>query len=66
VRGRIETSIQDMEFARSEPGQTMYRSWVDEAISQAVGEQSHELDFTTTPMPAPGYMPVIGTILYGA
>jgi uncharacterized phage protein gp47/JayE len=64
VRGRIETSIGDMEFGRSEPGQTMFRSWVDEAISQAVGEQSHELDFVTTPMPAPGYMPTIGTILY--
>jgi uncharacterized phage protein gp47/JayE len=65
VRARIETSIKDMEFARSKPGQTMYRSWVDEAISQAVGEETHELDFETTPMPAPGNMPVLGTVLYG-
>ena len=64
VRARIEQNIKDMEFARSKPGQTMYRSWVDEAISQAVGEETHELDFETTPMPAPGYMPVLGTVLY--
>jgi uncharacterized phage protein gp47/JayE len=65
VRASIEESIATMEFARSKPGQTMYRSWVDEAISQALGEVSHELDYETTVMPAQGYMPVIGTILYG-
>ena len=54
VRGAIEVSIADMELALSKPGQTMYRSWVDEAISQALGEQSHELDFVTQIMPAPG------------
>jgi uncharacterized phage protein gp47/JayE len=64
VRARIEQSIRDMEFKRSKPGQTMYRSWVDEAISQAIGEETHELDFETTEMPAPAYMPVLGTILY--
>jgi uncharacterized phage protein gp47/JayE len=66
VRARIEESIKDMEFKRSKPGQTMYRSWVDEAISQAVGEETHELTFETTVMPAPGYMPVLGTVLYDA
>ncbi|UGY13732.1 baseplate J/gp47 family protein [Bradyrhizobium septentrionale] len=64
VRARIEQSITDMEFKRSKPGQTMYRSWVDEAISQAVGEETHELDFETTVMPAPAYMPTLGTVLY--
>jgi uncharacterized phage protein gp47/JayE len=64
VRARIETSIAEMEFKRSKPGQTMHRSWVDEAISQAIGEETHELDFETTEMPAPGYMPTLGTVLY--
>jgi uncharacterized phage protein gp47/JayE len=64
VRAHVEESILDMEFARSKPGQTMYRSWIDEAISQAVGEETHELDFETVEMPAPGYMPFLGTILY--
>jgi uncharacterized phage protein gp47/JayE len=64
TRARIEQSIKDMEFKRSKPGQTMFRSWVSEAISQAVGEENHELDFDTVVMPAPGYMPVLGTVLY--
>ena len=64
VRARIEESIDAMEFKRSKPGQTMYRSWVDEAISQAVGEETHELDFETTEMPAPAFMPAMGTVLY--
>lgn len=64
VRARIEASIRTMERNRSAPGQTMYRSWVDEAISQAVGEETHELLFTTTAMPAPGYMPTLGTVTY--
>ncbi|MHC2534226.1 baseplate J/gp47 family protein [Bradyrhizobium diazoefficiens] len=64
TRAAIEASIKDMEMRRSKPGQTMYRSWVDEAISNAVGEDHHELTFTTTPMPEPGYMPFVGTILY--
>jgi hypothetical protein len=53
-----------MLFLRAAPGQTIYRSWVDEAISEAIGERSHELTFTTTAMPAPGYMATIGTIYF--
>jgi uncharacterized phage protein gp47/JayE len=64
VRANIEASLKTMEFKRSKPGQTWYRSWVDEAISQAVGEETHELDYETTQMPAPAYMPVLGTVLY--
>jgi uncharacterized phage protein gp47/JayE len=64
VRASIESSISDVERARSQPGQTWYRSWVDEAVSQAVGEETHELDYETTAMPAPGYMPTLGTVLY--
>jgi uncharacterized phage protein gp47/JayE len=64
TRARIQTSIEEMEFRRSNPGQTMYRSWVDEAIANAIGEEHHELLFETTEMPAPGYMPFINTILY--
>jgi uncharacterized phage protein gp47/JayE len=64
VRGRIEQQIKDLEMRRSKPGQTWYRSWVDEAISQAVGEETHELDYETTIMPEPAYMPTLGTVLY--
>ena len=64
VRARIEASIKAVELARSKPGQTWYRSWVDEAVSQAVGEETHELVYETTVMPAAGYMPTLGTVLY--
>jgi len=64
TRGNIEASIKAMERERSKPGETMHRSWVDEAISKASGEVTHELLYETTEMPAPGYMPVLGTILY--
>ena len=63
VRARIEASIANLELLRSKPGQTWYRSWVDEAISSAVGEETHELDYETTEMPAPGWMPVLATVL---
>jgi hypothetical protein len=65
VRARIEQSLKDLEFKRAQPGQTWFRSWVDEAISQAIGEDSHELDYETIVMPAAGYMPCLGTVLYG-
>jgi uncharacterized phage protein gp47/JayE len=64
VRARIEQAIRDMEADRVKPGQPMYRSWVDEAISGAVGESHHELTFTTTTMPGPGYMARLGTVTY--
>ncbi|MEY9179729.1 baseplate J/gp47 family protein [Bradyrhizobium sp. USDA 313] len=61
---KILQSIQKMEFQRSAPNQTMYRSWVGEAVSAAIGEEHHELLFDTLEMPAPGYMPFIDTINY--
>jgi uncharacterized phage protein gp47/JayE len=65
VRANIQKSLLDMEMKRSQPGQPMYRSWVDEAVSSAVGEDTHELIFETQYMPAPGYMAMLDTIYYG-
>lgn len=64
VRAKIAASILAMEKVRMAPGQTIYKSWVDEAISIAVGENHHELIFETTAMPSPGYLPICGTIGY--
>jgi uncharacterized phage protein gp47/JayE len=64
VRIRIQQSIEAMEFEKSAPGQTMYRTWVEEAIASTIGVNYFELTFDTTVMPAPGYMPFLGTILY--
>jgi uncharacterized phage protein gp47/JayE len=60
----IEASVREMLFNKAAPGQTIYRSWVEEAISNAVGEDHHNLIFADHPMPAPGYMAVLETILY--
>jgi len=64
VRARIEQSILEMELEKSKPGQTMYRSWIEEAISVTIGVNHYELDFETTEMPGVGYMPFIESIIY--
>lgn len=64
TRAQIEAAVILMLQERCSPGSTVYRSWVDEAISGAIGENHHELTYTTTPMPSPGHIPVLGTITY--
>lgn len=64
VRARIDTAIKTMERQRLFPGCTLYRSWIDEAISGAIGEDHHELTFDTIVMPSPGHLPVLNTITY--
>lgn len=66
VRARILVAIKEMERDRVSPGQTLYRSWLDEAISNVVDEKNHELSFTTLVMPAPGYIAELGTIIYAS
>jgi hypothetical protein len=53
-----------MLFRRAAPGQTIYRSWVEEAVGSALGEEHHELTFDTTPMPSLGHMAVLGTVYF--
>lgn len=65
TQAAIEASVAAMFRQRSAPGGTMYRSWIDEAVSRAAGENHHEMDFVTTPMPSPGHIPILGTISYG-
>lgn len=64
VRAAIEKELRDMLDRRAAPGQTIYRSWVSEAISAAVGEDHHDLTFGNLVMPTPGHLGVIGTIAY--
>ena len=64
VRASIEQNLKAMFFEKAYPGSTFYRSWADEAISNAIGEAFHELTFVTTFMPAPGYLPVLGSVIY--
>lgn len=65
-RGKPTTTGTDWASGRAKPGQTMYRAWVDEAISGAVGEDHHELIFTSAVMESPGHMPVLGTVTFPA
>ncbi|HKD76353.1 MAG TPA: hypothetical protein VKB76_12700, partial [Ktedonobacterales bacterium] len=64
VRAGIEISVQQMLFLRALPGQTIYRSWVEMAISQAPNVNHYNLVFEDTPMPSNGYMAVLGSIIY--
>jgi uncharacterized phage protein gp47/JayE len=64
TQAAIEQSVRNMLYVKAAPGQTIYRSWVDEAISNAVGEDHHTLILDDLVMPAPGYMAVLGTILF--
>jgi len=64
TRESIDLQIQTMLFERAIPGGTIYESWIDAAISNAIGEDHHELVFTTTPMPSPGHIAIVGSIIY--
>jgi uncharacterized phage protein gp47/JayE len=63
--GAVEASLRDMLFREAFPGQTIYTAWVSYAIMNAPGVVSFDLVTNTDyVMPGPGYMAVLGTILY--
>jgi len=64
TRASIETMCKEMFFEKSFPGCTIYRSWLEVAIANAIGEQHHELEYTTTTAPTPGHLPILGSIIY--
>jgi len=64
TRAAIEQSLLDMLFAKAIPGETIYSSWVEAAIADAVGVDHFELTFNTTPMPSPGHLGILGSIVY--
>jgi uncharacterized phage protein gp47/JayE len=64
TRTSIEQQITEMLLERAIPGGTIYESWIDAAISNSLGEDHHELAFTTTQMPSPGHIAIVGSIIY--
>jgi uncharacterized phage protein gp47/JayE len=64
TRGAIEAGIREMEVERLFPGCTVWRSWVDEAISQASRENHHDLIMEDVVMPTPGYLGRLDTITW--
>ena len=65
VRDGIAQTVSNMLMQRAIPGQTIYRSWIDGAISSAPNVDHYNLIFEDTPMPSPGHLAVLGTIIYG-
>lgn len=64
IRAAIAAEVKAMMKEKAIPGQPMYRSWIDEAISSVVGEDHHELTYTTTAATSAGHLAVLGTITY--
>jgi uncharacterized phage protein gp47/JayE len=64
TQAAINASVKQMLKERAVPGQQIWKSWITEAVSQAVGEDHHENDFVTTAMPSNGHLAVIGTITF--
>lgn len=71
TRAAIETSLRAMFAARARPGVAsapllFSRSWISEAISQAIGEDQHYLSSPNIDLVyAAGEMPVLGQVFYG-
>jgi uncharacterized phage protein gp47/JayE len=66
TRASIEQSLLNEFFVRATPGQFWYRSWSDEGIANAAGVNAYDLVASDVPMPAPGYMAVLGDLTYGS
>jgi uncharacterized phage protein gp47/JayE len=65
TRAAIEQSLLQEFFLRATPGQYWYRAWSDEGIANAFGVNAYDLVASDVPMPAPGYMAVLGDLTYG-
>jgi uncharacterized phage protein gp47/JayE len=64
TRNAIEASMNAMLMDKSSPGGTIYASWVEAAIGDSIGVDHFELTFLTLPMPSPGHLGVLGSIIY--
>jgi uncharacterized phage protein gp47/JayE len=65
TRAAIEQSLLNVFLVRAFPGQLWYRSWTDEGIANAAGVNAYDLVAGDVPMPAPGYMAVLGDMTFG-
>jgi uncharacterized phage protein gp47/JayE len=65
TRTSIQQSLINEFLVRATPGQLWYRAWTDEGILNAAGVNAYALVASDVPMPAPGYMAVLGDITFG-
>jgi len=62
TRQAIHDSVAAMLFEKAVPGQTVYRSWVDEGVAAATGVDHYDLVFDDMPMPDAGSLAIVGSI----
>ena len=60
----INDSVAAMLHDKAIPGGTVYRSWIDEAISGTANVDHYDLTFNDTNMPDNGSLAVLGTITF--
>lgn len=67
IRSAIEAEIRDMLYRRGEPGVTVSKSWLTEAIAIAAGEDRHKMTVPADDVVCSiGEIPVIGVVSYVA
>jgi uncharacterized phage protein gp47/JayE len=70
TRNSIRENLLDIFRQRTAPGAPWYRAWSEEAINQAGAVVSFDLsiagDVRHVTMPSPGFMPMLGTIVYAS
>jgi uncharacterized phage protein gp47/JayE len=63
VRAAVEAEIRDLIAREAEPGITIYRSHIDEAVSLARGETDHVLIAPAADVEVPaGYFPMLESV----
>jgi uncharacterized phage protein gp47/JayE len=75
IRSSIATAVKEMLREKAapshaingmlQPAQTIYKTWVSDAISQVDGVDHFKLIMDDHPMPSNGHIGVLGTIVYG-
>lgn len=66
VRAAVEAELQDLFFNEATPGETLYLSHIEAAISGAAGETTHTLVAPSADVVAAGplVLPVLGTVTF--
>jgi len=64
VRANIALEITEILNAKGAPGQTIFASWIREAISAATGEDHHDITIGNTLPESAGHLIVLGEITY--
>jgi len=64
TRSAVKTEVAAMLMARAAPGRTIYASWVREAVSNATGEDHHELTISNIVPASAGHLIVPGLITF--